>query len=148
MTTKEIYTPKKITRSLEDVKVNVKIMLAGTWAALMFIYIYVDFFDLHTPGDIEHILAGKVGTFSITQTSLFAFMLLMLIPSLMIFLSLALKPNVNRWTNIIIASLYMVVAVGNIVDETWVFYIFAVGIEMLLLAFIVWNAWMWPRSEA
>lgn len=34
---------------LEDPKINIKIKLAGLWASVMFIFIYVDYFGLYIP---------------------------------------------------------------------------------------------------
>ena len=98
----------KKTAELEDVKISVKSKLAALWAASMFLYIYVDYFYLYVPGTLEEIIAGNMGPFPTTQVSLLAALTLMMIPSLMIFLSLALKAKWNRWTNIIVGILKMV----------------------------------------
>ena len=149
MTTKEkMNSNKKTTRILEDVNVNVKIKLAALWAASMFLYIYVDYFYLYVPGTLEEIIAGKMGPFPTTQVSLLAALTLMMIPSLMIFLSLALKAKWNRWTNIIVGILKSVVLLGAVIGESWAFYIFATIVEVVLLALIVWYAWKWPKQEA
>jgi hypothetical protein len=141
-------TNKKTTRILEDVNVNVKIKLAALWAASMSLYIYVDYFYLYVPGTLEEIIAGKMGPFPTTQVSLLLAMTLMMIPGLMIFLSLALKAKWNRWTNIIVGILKIVVVLGAIIGESWAFYIFATIVEVVLLSLIVWYAWKWPKQEA
>jgi hypothetical protein len=138
----------KETAELEDVKVNVKIKLSILWATVMFIYIYVDIFRFFQPGEIENILAGKVWVFEITQTWALLSMIMMTIPSLMVFLSLTLKPKANRWINIIVGILYIVVALGNVIGETWAYYIFGGIVEVVLLLLIVWYAWKWPKLEA
>ena len=139
---------RKTARILEDVNVNVKIKISALWAASMFLFIYVDFFYLRIPGQIEEIIAGKMGPYSTTQASLLAAMTLMMIPSLMIFLSLALKAKWNRWTNIIVGIFNIVVGVAGLIGETWAFYIFATIVEVVLLLLIVWYAWKWPKQEA
>jgi len=136
----------KHTTNLTNTPLDVRFKLSALWVALMFIYIYVDHFDLYTTGDLENIIAGKMGPFAITQSSLLQAMLLMMIPSLMIFLCIVLKPKPNRWTNIAVAILYIAVCVANIIGETWYFYIFATAIEIILLALIVRYAWTWPRT--
>ncbi len=140
-------TNKKNTRILEDVKIDVKIKLSALWAASMFLYIYVDYFYLYVPGTLEEIIAGKMGPLPTTQVSLLAALTLMMIPSLMIFLSLALKAKWNRWTNIIVGILKLVVLLGAVIGESWAFYIFATIVEVVLLSLIVWFAWKWPNSE-
>ena len=138
---------KKSATILEDMKINVKIKLSALWVTVMFIYIYVDFFGFYKPGEIENILAGKVWEFEITQAWALGALILMTIPSLMVFLSLALPAKVNRWTNIIMATLYIVVAIGNPIGESWAFIYFGSIVELVLLALIVWYAWKWPIHE-
>ena len=139
---------KKTARILEDVNVNVKMKISALWAASMFLFIYVDYFYLRVPGQIEEIIAGKMGPYSTTQASLLAAMTLMMIPSLMIFLSLALKAKWNRWTNIIVSILKIVTLLVFVIGESWAFYIFATIVEVVLLLLIVWYAWKWPKQES
>lgn len=94
-------------RTLEDIKVNVKLKFAALWASFMFLYTYVDYFHLYMPGKIEEILAGKVFTFDISYVFLLVAMIFVAIPVLMIFLSVALPAKVNRRTNIIVATAYI-----------------------------------------
>jgi len=139
---------KKAATILEDVKINVKIKISILWATLMFIYIYVDIFRFFQPGELENIIAGKVWVFDITQTWAMSAMLMMTIPSLMVFLSLTLKAKWNRWTNIIMGILHIAIAIGNVIGETWAYYIFGGIVEVVLLLLIVWYAWKWPKQEA
>ena len=139
---------KKSATILEDVKVNIKIKLSILWATLMFIYIYVDIFRFFQPGELENILAGKVWIFEITQTWALSAIVMMTIPSLMVLLSLTLKAKVNRWINIIMGILHIAIAIGNVIGETWAYYIFGGVVEVVLLSLIVWYAWTWPKQEA
>ncbi len=138
----------KKTAKMADVKINVKIKLAALWTATMFLYIYVDYFYLYVPGNLEEIIAGKMGPFPTTQVALLATITLMTIPSLMVFLSIALKPQANRWTNIIVGILFIVVQLSsNFIGEPWAYYIFASIVEVVLLSLIVVYAWKWPKQE-
>ena len=139
---------KKSATILEDVKVNIKIKLSILWATLMFIFIYVDIFRFFQPGELENILAGKVWIFEITQTWALSAMVMMTIPSLMVLLSLTLKAKVNRWINIIMGILHIAIAIGNVIGETWAYYIFGGVVEVVLISLIVWYAWTWPKQEA
>lgn len=141
-------TNKETTTILEDIKVNVKCKLSALWIAVMFLFIYVDYFALYEPGVLEDIMAGVVWKFDITQTWALSAMVMMTIPTLMIFLSLALAAKANRWTNVIVGGLYIVIVIGNVIGETWAFYIFASIIELVLLALIVGTAWTWPKQDA
>ena len=113
----------KKTTEMEDVKMNVKMKLSALWAALMLLYIYADIFSLFRPGQIEEMISGRIGPFPVTQGSLLAFSILMMIPAVMVFLSLTLKPRVSRWANIILGVLYTFVNISNLIGETWVYYI-------------------------
>ena len=46
--------------ALEDFKINVKLKLAGLWTAVMFCYIYADYFGLFVPGRLQHMLEGRM----------------------------------------------------------------------------------------
>jgi len=71
----------------------------------------------------------------------------MAIPSVMVFLSLALKPNPNRWVNIILGLIYTVIMLITM-PGAWSFYMFLGVVEVVLTGLIVWYAWNWPRREA
>jgi len=75
-------------------------------------------------------------------------MIMMTIPSLMVFLSLTLKAKANRWTNIIMGILHIAIAIGNVIGETWAYYIFGGIVEVVLLSLIVRYAWKWPKQGA
>jgi hypothetical protein len=141
---------KKTATILEDPKINIKIKLSGLWVANMFLFIYVDYFGLYIPGVMEKIIEGEVAHtgIQITQVFLLAGITLMMIPSLMIFLSLTLPAKANRWTNIIVGILQIVVLVSALIGESWAYYIFATIVEVVLLLLIVWYAWKWPKQEA
>ena len=131
----------------EDMKINVKMKLSALWVALMLLYIYADIFSLFRPGQIEEMISGRMGPFPVTQGSLLTASILMLIPAVMVFLSLTLKPKVDRWVNIILGVLYTAVNIGNLVGETWAFYIFFGIVEMVLTLLIVGHAWKWRNPE-
>src|SRR5437868_5375199 len=136
-------------RELEDVKVHVKLKLAALWASFMFMYVYVDVIGFFRPGFIEDIVAGRVWQFEITQTWALAALALVTIPSLMVFLSLVLPARANRWTNIVVAALYVPYSIGNVIGEAWVLYFwFAVIVEVALLAVVIRYAWTWPATES
>jgi Family of unknown function (DUF6326) len=135
-------------RSLEDIKVNVKLKLAALWASMMFFYIYVDYFGLHMPGHINNILAGKVFVFDITQVFLLTALVLTTIPALMIFLSVALPAKVNRWTNMIVAAVWIPYTLFNLAGEFWMPMVYGAVVEVVLLLLIIRYAWKWTEQEA
>ena len=136
-------------RALEDLRMPVQAKLAAAWTSFMFLYIYVDYFHLYKPGAVDDILVGTVYEFDISQTLLTAFLTLVAIPSLMVILSMTLPARLNRATNLVVASLYIPVSLFNAVGESWTyFYGLSIGLEVLLLAFILRAAWTWPRAAS
>ncbi|MDX1904994.1 MAG: DUF6326 family protein [Thermonemataceae bacterium] len=133
---------------LEDIKVNVKIKLAMLWISFMFLYTYVDYFHLYMPGKVNEILKGKVFIFDITQGFLLVVLVLVAIPVLMIFLSVALPAKVNRWANIIAASVYIPYMLLNLAGEAWMHMMLGAVAEVVLLGLIIRYAWKWPHIEA
>lgn len=136
---------------LDTPPIPVQAKLAATWTSFMFLYIYVDYFHLYKPGAIDDILAGVVFEFDIGPALMTAFLALIAIPALMVMLSMTLPARVNRATNLAVASLYIPVTVFNAVGESWdwaAFYSLSIGIEVLLLSFILRSAWTWPRTLA
>lgn len=131
-------------KTLEDIKVSLKLKLAALWTSLMFLIIYIDYFHLYMPGKIEDIQTGRVFVFDITQAFLLAAFALVTIPALMIFLSVALPAKVNRRANIIIAAVNIPFILFNLAGEAWTHMVFGAVVEVLLLCLIIRYAWKWP----
>lgn len=129
--------------TLEDTKVSIKLKLAAIWTSFMFLYTYVDYFHLYMPNSIKDILAGKVFVFDISYVFLLVAMVLVTIPTLMIFLSIVLPAKINRWANLIVATLSIPYMLFNLVGEAWVHMYFAAAVEVLLLCLIIRYAWKW-----
>ena len=132
--------------ALEDRRMPVQARLAAAWTSLMFLYIYVDYLYLYKPGTIDDILDGVIYEFGISQTLLTIFLALQAVPSLMIVLSVILPARANRVINLVVASVWIPVSAFELAGESWTFfYGLGVGLELLLLAFILRCAWTWPR---
>ena len=137
--------------TLEDLRMPVQAKLAAAWTSLMFFVIYIDYFHLYQPGAIDQIRGGGIFEFDITPTLLIIFLVVIGIPALMVMLSMTLPARVNRATNLVVASLYIPVMVFNAAGASWdwaFYYGLSIGIEVLLLAFILRSAWTWPRRTA
>lgn len=144
-------TTTKTPSLLESRTLPVQARLAAAWASFMFLYMYVDYYHLYKPGTIDHLRAGVVFEFGISPALLTVFLGVIAIPSLMVMLSMTLPARVNRGANLAVASLYIPVTVFNAVGESWEwapFYGLSIGLELLLLAFILRSAWTWPRIAA
>jgi hypothetical protein len=130
---------------LGDVKVHVRLKLSALWAGVMFCYVYGDIFGFFKPGTVKDIVAGKTG-FLGTQSGLLAAAALMAVPSVMVFLSLALPPRTCRYVNIGLGLLYTAVIVATM-PGAWEFYIFLGVVEAALTLTIVAYAWRWPKAD-
>ena len=130
---------------LEDSRVSTKIKIASMWTSFMFLYAYVDYFHLYMPGSIEDILAGKVFVFDISYVFLSIAMTLVAVPVLMIFLSIVLPAGLNRWLNMIVATLFIPYMLFNLVGDAWLHMYVAAAVEVFLLLLIIGHAWKWPR---
>lgn len=134
--------------ALEDLRMPVQSKIAAAWTSLMFFVIYVDYFHLYQPGAIDQIRGGGIFEFDITPGLMTIFVLVIGIPALMVMLSMTLPARANRATNLGVASLYIPVMVFNAAGTTWdwaLYYGLHIGLEVLLLAFILRSAWTWPR---
>ena len=133
---------------LENVKIDVKAKLSALWVTLMFFYIYADILLFYRQGHVEGLIAGETGGMKITPAFVLGSAVVMAIPSVMVFLSLALKATVNRWANIGVGVVYVVVLgatllVGKITADSLLYAV----VEAVLIALIVWHAWKWPKEE-
>ena len=142
-------THKKTGKGFEDVRINVKMKISALWVTLMLFYIYADILGFYSPGVIDKVLLGEIGGVQITEGFLLVMAVWMAVPSVMVVLSLTLKPKANRLVNII-AGLVSVAVLGAtfFAGEFSIRYTFQAAIEGLLMAAIVWNAWKWPKTDA
>ena len=139
----------KAKKILQNDKVNVKIILAALWIAVMFIYVYADIKTLFQPEIPEQIIAGVIAGMTINQMFLFAAAVLMSIPPTMIILTLVLKPGVNRWLNIVVSFLHLVLIFITrfVPGKIWYYYIYYQSLEAVIHVLIIWFAWRWPSKE-
>jgi hypothetical protein len=136
---------------LDSPPVPVQAKLAAAWTSFMFLYIYVDFFNLYKPGVVDGILNGLVWRFEVSPTLLTVMLASVAIPAVMVVLSMALPAPANRAVNLVVASLYIPYSIFNAAGASWewtFFYVLSIGIEVLLLAFVLRSAWKWPRIPA
>jgi hypothetical protein len=133
--------------ALSDPKLPVKLKLSALWTSVMFCYIYADYFELFKPGRLQEIIAGNGPFGQTTQWVLVVASLVLAIPSVMIFLSIALKATVNRRVNIIVGSFYTVLIMFT-ASRNWAFMKMYGVVEVVLTGLVVWYALTWPKQEA
>lgn len=136
---------------LDDRRLPVRARLAVAWTSFMFLYIYVDYLALYKPGFVDEILGGTVHEFDIGPTFVSMSLTLIAVPILMILLSATLPARASRALNLVVATLYIPVSIYNASGESWdygYFYGLSIGLEVLILVFILRTAWTWPRTTA
>lgn len=135
---------------LQDFSINVKFKLAALWTSVMFCYVYGDFFSLFLPNRLQNLMNGVSGVGATTPLKLLMFAVLMTLPSLMIFLSLALKAKTNRRLNIALGIFYtavMMLVGATSIGEWKIFYTYLAVVEIILTSLIVGLAWSWQRKD-
>ena len=136
---------------LDNPPIPVQAKLAAAWTSFMFLVIYIDYFHLYQPGEIDVIRGGDIFVFEISGTLMTIFFALIAIPTLMVLLSMTLPARVNRATNLVVALLFIPFSVFNAAGASWdwaFYYGLTIGVEVLILAFILRSAWTWPRTPA
>src|SRR5688572_33246880 len=114
---------RKAATVLDDVKIHVKMKISALWVSVMLCYIYGDYFGLYKPGKLEGMLQGRMGPLgATTQGVLLGTSILMAIPGVMVFLSLVLKPGVNRWVDIVLGVIYTLIILMTM-PGAWTCYV-------------------------
>ena len=113
--------------------------------------------EQHRRGELPDRIEGALGELAgaakegLMALSVVIGLTLMAIPIFMILLSTTLPARVNRTINLVVATLYIPVSVYNAAgEESWTYFSFyglSIGLEVLLLAFILRSAWTWPRTR-
>jgi hypothetical protein len=144
-----LSTTTKTTTALHDPPAPVRAKLAAAWTSLMFFIIYIDYFHLYQPGEIDDIRSGVIFKFDISGNLMSIFFVIVAVPSLMIVLSVILPARANRVINLVVASVYIPFSMFNAVGESWTyFYGLGVVLEVIVLAVILRSAWTWPRTTS
>lgn len=142
-------TQKADPTALQDLRLPVQVRLAAAWTSFMFLYIYVDYLALYKPGFVDDIRSGVVHEFETGPTFVGLSLTLIAVPTIMVLLSATLPARANRIVNLVVATLYLPVSIYNAAGESWTysyFYGLSIGLEVLLLAFVLRSAWTWPRT--
>lgn len=132
-----------------DERVNVKVVLAASWIAMLFVFAYVDLLAFLRADVLRSALDGKVKGLglSVNQVFLIASLIYVLVPILMVVLSLLLAASVNRVLNVAVSLVYVVTVAVSCVGETWAYYLVGSVVEIALLLFIARMALKWPRES-
>lgn len=130
---------------LEDQPVPTRIKLAALWASAMFCYIYADYFALFSPGQLASMNQGLIPPLGRSTDGVMIFVsAMMAVPTVMIFLSTALPPRLNRALNILFGAIYT--AIIGVTMWSGAHFMFYGTIEVALTLLVIFYAWTWPRA--
>ncbi len=139
---------KTNTSDFEDIKINTKIRLSALWTSVTLCYLYGDYFELYVPQKVQGLVNGV--NLLDSPMKLFAAALLLTIPALMVFLSIILKPYINRPLNIVLGIFFTAIMLSIAFTSLtpWrTFYVFLAIVESCITSIIVYYAWKWPRNQ-
>jgi hypothetical protein len=139
--------PPRAERALSDERVSVRAKLSACWVTVALLFGYVDILGFYKPGVVKDILAGKVSDFDITQAWALAAFTIVTPPIVMVALSLTLPPALARWSNLVLAVLYIPVSATNLIDGGWLFMYVGAAVEIAVLLAIIRIAWRWPGAR-
>jgi hypothetical protein len=119
---------------LDDVKINVRIILAAFW---------ISHFLLWTFGDMVSLMQETTEPVS-NELLLFVAAPLAVIQTFMIVFSLIGKQKFARWANICVAPVFMIFNIGYLAEsgQSWNYLLGLVYIIFNVLT--IWYAWKWP----
>ncbi len=122
---------------------DVRLILLALWAAVDFCLVFAAILGNYKLGHLKGMIAGEVDGIKTTQEVLVGKAIMMVIPSVMVFLSLTLPYPIIRWANIILGIFFMGVVFITLAYyfthkiQTWTYqYVFVIT-EILLYGLIV-----------
>ncbi|GEM88499.1 DUF6326 family protein [Meiothermus granaticius] len=115
-----------------------RIQIAALWTVVMFNIAFADIIGFIHPGTLQQIMEGSL-EFPVTPGLLLLFSVLTQVPIAMIFLSLLLPRQANRWANTLAAVLTTLYVVGG--GSATPSYFFFATVEVLCMAAIVGYVW-------
>lgn len=133
---------------MEDWRIKISVL----WLSAAFAFLAHQILVLMEPGIIAQLMAGEAEGQKIGPMLILFFIILMLIPLVMAFLSLTLKDPLNRLLNIIVGAIFAAIWLVGVVGAALSSYF---GEALMTLSaviasvLIIWYAWqkhLRPRS--
>lgn len=135
--------------ALDELKVNTRVKLVALWCAVMFCYVYGDYFALYIPNEAQKLVSGD--TLLNNPFKVLAASVLMAFPPLVIVMSVMASARVARTLNIVFGFVFtaiMVLVAATSIDPDWAAYVFYALLESIITVVIIWQAWNWPKASS
>lgn len=134
---------------MEDLVLH-KVRLAVLWLMAMVSDLASVLLYIMNPAILEEFIeTGAIGGVAVTPEDVLVGAIFYLIMLVMAFLSLTLKDKVNRWSNVVVGAVFLVLWVVSLIQ----FLAAPVGSQILFAIFgivffglIVWYAYKWPKK--
>ena len=118
--------------------VDVQIILAFLWVAVVLCYLYGDMFAVMQ----GHFKLGEIDGKPLTEMMVLVMAIIMVIPILMIVFTLILDYSISRWVNIIVAAGFILFNILSIRGYP-IYEKFTLFVSMVFNVVIVYSAWNW-----
>ena len=127
-------------------KANPRFLLSILWVFIILNFFARDIHELGRPGMLEQMMSGTIDGVVVTEMLMLIGGIMVEIPILMTVLALLLPHGINRWANIGVGLLTMVMIVAmNLKPD--LDNVFFMGIQLIALIAIVGIAWQWRASQ-
>ena len=125
---------------------NPRILLSILWIFIILNFFARDIHELGRPGMLEQMMSGTIDGVIVTEMLMLLGGITIEIPILMTVLALLLPNEVNRWANIGVGllTIVMIVAMNLKPDLDNVFFM---GIQLIALIAIIRIAWRWRDND-
>lgn len=133
--------------SREAATIDKKMLLSTLWIFVLFNKLFRDIHEIPTREFLEQAITGTLNGVVITDELLLIGGIMIELLIVMVLFSRVLPYGLNRWANIIVGILAIVITVTSNTAPDLDDMFFAV-IEIVALASIVWFAWRWKKEEA
>jgi hypothetical protein len=98
------------------------------------------------PGALAQVMAGNLEGMEITQEVMLVWAVMFLFPLVMAILSLALKDSINRWANIIVGIVVVILCLTGFAEyRADAYAILILTTRIIVAALIIWLAYKWPK---
>jgi hypothetical protein len=125
---------------------NPRILLSILWVFIILNFFARDIHELGRPGMLEQMMSGTIDGVVVTEMLMLIGGIMIEIPILMTILALLLPHGINRWANIGVGLLTMVMIV-TMNTKPDIDNVFFMGIQLIVLIAIVGIAWQWRASQ-
>ena len=126
-------------------KFDVKTLLSTLWIIVVINILMADILGLFIPGTTDEITKTSASTGTAIPNLMLGGAIMTELGIVMVILSRILKPNINRWVNIIVSLI--TIAYVIIGGTSYPHYIFAAAIEVICLLAIIFIAWKGSHSD-